>query len=478
MSRSILGLDIRNDAVSAVLLNHSLKGNSIEAHIHVPVSGKDMEEGIRAALKIIVEKLDITHAVCIASFPSDRISFRNLSVPFKEQNKIRQMLPFELEPTLPFPIDDLLIDFMTVKLSDHTDLITAAVEKSAIQSYLETLASFHIDPEIVTPSGFSTVLSLVRLSDLSKNTLIVDIDNQKSTIFAIASGQISLVRSLPIETSVSPRAELLCANIQRTISAFEEMSGFNFKPDEIRVTGCGLNDLGLDQSMPRMLGIPVRRVDLLHDTGIPLKERPSSWEPVQMDNAFALALLKTEGIQGLNFRRGPFAAKQTWAEQKKSIIKTGVLAFLVLILAFFHIILDNHFMETKLNRLNHQMNDILRNAFPDVKKIVDPLQQMRIKIQDSNKFAVIPGEPDKNIRNIDILNHISRLIPDQTDVELTGIVIGKESAVISGTTDTFNSVDDMKNRLEQNEFFKKVTISSANIDRSGNRVNFKLKIDL
>ncbi len=135
-----------------------------------------------------------------------------------------------------------------------------------------------------------------------------------------------------------------------------------------------------------------------------------------MDNAFALALLKTEGIPRLNFRRGPFAAKQTWAEQKKSIIKNRFLAFLVLILAFFHIILDNHFMETKLNRLNLQMNDILRNAFSDVNKIVEPAAADENQNTDSNKFAVIPGEPDKNIRNIDILNHISRLIPDQTDL--------------------------------------------------------------
>ena len=47
---------------------------------------------------------------------------------------------------------------------------------------------------------------------------------------------------------------------------------------------------------------------------------------------------------------------------------------------------------------------------------------------------------------------------------------------ISGDTNTFNSVDTIKSRLEQVDAFKKITISSANINKSDNRVRFKLKI--
>ena len=38
MSRKILGLDIRHDAVSAVLVKSSIKETVIEAHVHVPIS--------------------------------------------------------------------------------------------------------------------------------------------------------------------------------------------------------------------------------------------------------------------------------------------------------------------------------------------------------------------------------------------------------------------------------------------------------
>jgi Tfp pilus assembly protein PilN len=103
---------------------------------------------------------------------------------------------------------------------------------------------------------------------------------------------------------------------------------------------------------------------------------------------------------------------------------------------------------------------------------------MRIEIEAANKNALLPGKTDKHIRTIDILNNISKLIPKETDVKLTRLVIGEESVQISGNTDTFNSVDDIKSRLEQVNFFQKITISSANINKSDKRVQFKLQVHL
>ena len=93
MSRKILGLDIRPDAVSAVLINSSIKGTVIEAHEHVPLSGrKEDRNGLSASLETIEQKMDISDSICVASFPADEISFRNIQVPFKGQKKIKKIL--------------------------------------------------------------------------------------------------------------------------------------------------------------------------------------------------------------------------------------------------------------------------------------------------------------------------------------------------------------------------------------------------
>ena len=103
---------------------------------------------------------------------------------------------------------------------------------------------------------------------------------------------------------------------------------------------------------------------------------------------------------------------------------------------------------------------------------------MKIKMQAARRNALLPGATDRSIRTIDILRDISRLTPKEVDVNITRLVVSMDSVVISGNTDTYKSVDGIKSSLEKADFFKKIVISSANIDKSDNRVRFKLKIDL
>ena len=482
MRRKILGLDIRRDAVSAVLIKSGLKGTAIETHVHVPLSNQKADETDWVApLESIVKKMDISGSVCVASFPADEISYRNVQVPFKGQKKIKKILPYELEPTFPFPTDDLIIDFITVKLPDginDNNLITAAVEKSKLQAFLDTLATFNIAPETVTVGGYSIAVCLTQILDHRKNWLVVDIDSNKVAVFFILSGEVCLIRSFPIRSDArSYKIRSLCTTIQQTHAALEKMIGSEFDPDGLLITGCGLDDLGFEQDMEQALGLPIQRIDLLQEADLfKHQDPPKSWVPFLMDNALSLALMEVEGADRLNFRKGPFASKKFWEENKKGLIQTGIFLVLVVALAFFNVFIDSYFMGKRLARLDHQIREIFTSTFPDVKRIVDPVQQMRIKVQAARKKMLFSGEGETPIRAIDILNNISQRIPRETDVTLTRMVVGSENVVISGDTDTFNSVDNIKSRLDQVDSFKKITISSATINKSDNRVRFKLKI--
>lgn len=56
------------------------------------------------------------------------------------------------------------------------------------------------------------------------------------------------------------------------------------------------------------------------------------------------------------------------------------------------------------------------------------------------------------------------------------MVIDLDSVRVTGETDSFNTVDGLKNRLEPSDFFNNVTISSANRDKTGKRIRFELKL--
>ncbi|MCD4763542.1 MAG: pilus assembly protein PilM, partial [Desulfobacterales bacterium] len=473
MSKKIFGLDIRYDSVSAVLVKNNIKENFIEAHEYVPISDQnDIAGCIDSLLKSLAKQTDISGSICIASFPANQISYRNIKLPFKEQKKIKQILPYELESTLPFLVDDLIIDYNSIKLQgrsdsvDSTDVIAAAVEKSALKLYLNTLASFNIKPKIVTVGGYPTALCLSSDTTVPENRLFVDMGNRNCSVFILVAGQIYLIRSFPKSATGSSIAESLCNEIKRTLYDSEEIFGFNLKPDEIFITKYNSDIVNYKQDMEHILGISAKQTDLLSHTGFIRKNPALSWKPEQMDNALALALSEIEGFKVFNFLKGPFAAKNYWVENKKSLIKTGILAGLVLVLIFINIVLKTHSMEKKLAGLNNQITDIFKTTFPDVKNIVDPIQQMRVKLKEAQKSSMFSGETGKHTYAIDILKDISEFTLRDIDVNLTNLVVDMESVSIAGDTNRFNSVDDIKRGLEQSNLFNKVTISSANMNKS------------
>ena len=112
MSRKILGLDISDNAVSAVLVRGGIKGNRIEDHRHIPLStGSRQTNRCRCALETVAAEMDLEGATCIASLPASHASYRNMEAPFKEMKKLRQILPYELESILPYPPENVIIDF-------------------------------------------------------------------------------------------------------------------------------------------------------------------------------------------------------------------------------------------------------------------------------------------------------------------------------------------------------------------------------
>ena len=111
MSRKILGLDITDNAVSAVIVRGGINGNRIEDHRFIPLPMDQGHDPLSLVLDTIASEMDLEGATCIASLPASLASYRNMEVPFKEQKKLRQILPYELESILPYPPDDVTIDF-------------------------------------------------------------------------------------------------------------------------------------------------------------------------------------------------------------------------------------------------------------------------------------------------------------------------------------------------------------------------------
>jgi len=484
MSRKLLGLDIRRDGVSAIVVKSGIKGSWIEQHLHLPIvaNSQSFEDELERTLDILGSQIQVADTVCLVSLPAGHVTYRNLQAPFSEIKKLRQILPFELETDLPFQADEIAFDFNLIEnplKEEKPQLFTAAIEKKRIAAYVEQLQRINLQPDVLTIGGYALGQHISHMSPDSPCQLFIEMGKADAIMALSLAGKVCLVRTFPHNSNQPNANQQLAAQVKRTLLAFEHKSGLNCSLDDVRISLEPLDDTGLESMLETALGTPVSRIDLMKITSrIRLSTKTDPWQPHLMDGALALVLNELSGFDSFNFRRGRMGMGKVWNEHKRDILKTCCLAGVVALLFIGYGVVSSYTLKKRVDLKKAEVMAVFQSTFPEIKQIVDPVHQMRTKLAEAQKGISLPGEAISSVYTIDILNDISRLIPESLDVELLSIVSGGDNVVVSGNTDTFNAVDDIKTGLEQSDIFKSVSISSANMDKSGKRVRFKLKVAL
>lgn len=488
MSRKILSLDIQEQGVFALLIENSLKGNSIQAWHDAPFpgpgkAGEDPPAAspVQDALKQCIEACGLSSmsgVEAVVSISPAWISYRNLQMPFRDMKKIRQVLPFELEPALPFPVEEVTLDFQPLPRKEKADVLVGSVPTAQLNHLVEDLKAVGVAPHRVAPAGMAAALCLAKLDPDAVDFLFIHAQSAFATIFAVSDRQVAMARSLYAPTTGDQARKLASAAMQ-VMGAFEASFVSPFAPEKVVFSGASMDMDALLSEMGGLLDMPAVLLDLPNavDLNIRMPDGPAP-APSAMNAALGLAVVDIQGWRTLNFYGSRSVIKKYWEEYRNDIIRTGALATLAAAIAVFNVLVEAHHLQKEISKKNQQIAFIFQSTFPDVQKIVDPLQQMRARLQEEREKNLFTGEMASEILNIDILNEISTRIPNELDVALVSLVRGDSSLLISGHTGSFNTVDDIKGRLERVPGFKAITINSANLEKATNRVQFKLKIDL
>ncbi|MBW1740118.1 MAG: pilus assembly protein PilM [Deltaproteobacteria bacterium] len=493
----ILGLDISSDAVAAVQVTGGLRKYDITACGHVLI---EEAGGLDEALKALFEQKDLKGDTCITSIPGEHVSYRNLRMPFGDKKKIRQTLPFELETMVPFAIEDLLVDFIIADQTDQSEILAASVKRAYIAEHLARLQACGIDPDILDIGGVPTVSWLLKQAGTPDNGLLLEIGLKRNTMILYLKRRIVLIRTFPFNgrpiaqavfnemnsghadtQAVDPIESCFASfytEVQNTLHAFEWQNKKTVHPERIFITGSGSLYPDTENALSRLFDLPVEQINLSRDTRVRMNENIArSWNPAFMNSALALALRGTKQNLGFNFRRDQFEVKKQYFGHKKEIRRAAAFLMVILFLLALDLGVDNYLLKKHYRELNQQITEIFRQTFPEVTRIVDPVQQMKVKIREIKKSALLLPGMSANRKVLDLLRDISERVPESVDVHVTRIVVDPDVVLIRGETDTFNTVDTIKKKLEPSTYFNAVAISSANLARSGNRVQFEMKLE-
>jgi type II secretory pathway component PulL len=496
MSGNITGIDISTEHITAARTASGLKGRRILACTRIPVGA----EGLDDALRSLAETMDLRNDTCLVTIPEVHVSLRNVPMPFKDAKKIRQALPFEMESMLPCPVEDILIDFIVTDTCAGSGVLAASVQREFLSNYLGSLRSNGIDPEVLEVRGRSLASWVLEQKGTPSNILVLEMGEKRNTLVLCMGGRISLVRSfaaLPVSSALPDPTDgeacnsnalplknddaffrSLCMEVHNTVHAFIYRGEIADWPEKLFFTGERAQSPVSADLLSRLLDMPAEPIDVSRDKKIRKEGSIAGhWLPAVMSGALSLALGNAGKEGGFNLRREEFSPERRYLSIRKAIPKLAVFCFLVLSFLAADMIVDYYSLKKEYTTLNEEITTIFRQTLPQVKRVVDPVQQLRVSVEQMKRSSASSPGAGPGDRILDLLQEISQCIPRSVPVHVHRMVLDPDTIRISGRTDAFNEVDKIKNELATAKRFGPVNITSANLDRVGNKVQFEITIE-
>ena len=508
MPKKVLGLDIGRETVKAVTVAAGLKkGYRICAWETVDIR----ESGsLFQAIQKLFENREFRGCPCVTSLPARSFFFRNVRLPFKEKQKIRQTLPSELEAQIPQAIEDVLIDFIGFDRDEGSDIFAAAIPKAVVQERLELLSQF---PAPISALDVDTVPLAAKIAKAAASTgfhVLLDIGEKDSVGVFLRNGRLAQVRAfafgggsvtealasalgVPLpeaervkrrgdlrgaEESVSQACRRFSADVKNTVESLRMLGDAGEALSRISLTGGGALCSRIQTELSAYFGLPVDFVDLAAMEGMPFEGgRDDRWNPLVMNGALALAARQPKD-PGFNFGKSGFSLKGAFLEFRKDLRWAAAGASVILALAAADVVVDYFADRARLDAVKKEISSQFAQCCPEVNSVVDPVSQMKAKIGEARKIAALSRGSGGQAGVLSVLKDISEKVPAGVNLKILNLSFEGDAVNLRAETDSFETADRIKGELGKSEYYRDVNISSSNLVKGGGRVEFELKITL
>lgn len=160
----------------------------------------DLSAYIVSAIRDIMREHGIKKAPLVMAVSGQAVFPRFVKLPPVAGDKILQIVQYEAEQNVPFPIDEVVWDYQLIQdeASGDTNVMLVAVKTDTVVKLTDCVAAAELEPEIVDVAPMA-LYNLVRFNypDLEGCTMILDIGSRSSNLIFIEDQRI-FSRSMPV----------------------------------------------------------------------------------------------------------------------------------------------------------------------------------------------------------------------------------------------------------------------------------------
>jgi len=477
MADILFCLDIHEDSLVAVVVDR----NSRVSVVMGCGVAEFAEQSFEDALVQLKEQAGFTEEPCLVTFGAELFSFRNLSLPFSDIKKINQVLSFELMDLTPVDVDSLAVDSLVVTVgSQEANIVAAMIDREYLTNRLSSLTNAGFDPDIAGISGVHAALQIT--GDTSEHFVMIDIEENRANLYIVASGHVVLIRSIVslLGNGSSPSSVAgFVLTVKQTLLASKILNMTD--PDYlVYLTGSEpLQKVVAESISTELGGVEVQVYQQSTQPRIKIDpDVQSSYKPELMDKVLALGLKGVKRDREFNFRKGVLKKSKSSLEYRKLIYRFAVPVGIFIASVIAYLGFGYSGMSASRNQIDQEIISVFKETFPEVKRIVNPVQQLQVVNNEIRETYRPGGDNGTGHTVIELLTELSTRIPASYEVKIIRLVADKDTIRVKAVTGDFNTVDNIQKEVAKSQYFDDVTISSANQSSKGDGVGFELKLQL
>ena len=514
--KNVLGLDLGSHSIKAVEFKQTLRGlEPVQMRMQ---RRADDDSSFAEDLREFIQShaLPTDHVVC--SIAGDQISTRLLTLPFSDQKRLAQAVPFAIEGTTPFDISEVVVDWAKASQgSEQTQIVAATVKRTQVTDVLRSLRDAGIEPRILEAEGL-VLSNLAEVFPLAGRRLLIDLGHRKTTLTLLTADRPVFTRTLPLaghaldqaiaeDRNCSPSdarrlreeegifgtgSEVLSAGalsildqiareIVRTLetSPIEPMDSGSPEPVLLTLVGGTSKMHGIDTYFAERTGFLTERL------AFPPESEGGSLvaagDPSLFAHASALALRGTSrATTKINFRQQEFAYRTDFRRLigRDMRVPAG-LALVALLLVITRIGLSIGMQNHQADELRAQVETLYTDAFPGQTAPNNAVAALREQIRMAEEQAEFLGAYGRESSALDLLSEISSRVPEDLEIRFDELNINRRSVRVKVYAKTFESVDRLKEELSREPAFGTVKVAGdVQKDKRRGGVTFNLSIDL
>lgn len=497
--KRVVGFEITKQYLFATITTFNQSNIIIEQCLQIPIEqeNKDVTARTVDALKK-VGQLTGKNISAHISLSCSQVVFKTLKLPFDEYEKIKRVIAFEVEPLLPFSINEAVVDFIITKQypeEKSAEVLVAAIQKQFIYPIIDLFAQAQIMLESATIDMFS-LYSLYKIMPTHAHnggTVLIDIGTHITKLAYVFDGQLLFIRTLPFGVAQFTKA-LTAQTSKNRLGSFQELLQTEFSSEneheqalaqqalepfinkitltlqsftgqsnpeqiikQILLSGTGATIKGLDLWFNKTFSIACKPliIEAIPEEHITLK----NMHVVPIENNISCATtIATPNIQQINMLQHEFAPHNNSLFLKQLIVACTLTVLLLTTLSIFNF-LQIHSFKNEITASKNEATENLHEWFPSLEEghlddMIEEAQKLALQ-EEKIWFAFDRSKKHSFLNFLLELSHLDRqglgLVFDRININQdTGTMLIK--AQVKG----HEALKPLENELEQTKLFTDV----------------------